>query len=66
MVPDGLSHQVPVILDVLAAAGLATADRRPQADDVIGTLAPRNDPVEVVNGHRSSNRSCATSRPPCG
>jgi 5'-3' exonuclease len=54
-VPDTLSPQVPLILDVLAAAGLATAGAAGfEADDVIGTLAAaeRRDPVEVVSGDR--------------
>ena len=55
VVPGGLEPQVPVILDVLAAAGLATAGADGhEADDVIGTLcaAERTDPVEVVSGDR--------------
>jgi 5'-3' exonuclease len=54
-VPDTLSPQVPIILDVLAAAGLATGEAAGfEADDVIGTLAAREqtDPVEVVTGDR--------------
>ncbi|MGH3687058.1 MAG: 5'-3' exonuclease [Pseudonocardiaceae bacterium] len=54
-VPDTLSPQVPLILDVLAAAGLATAGAEGyEADDVIGALAAaeRRDPVEVVSGDR--------------
>jgi 5'-3' exonuclease len=54
-VPDTLSPQVPLILQVLAAAGLATAGATEyEADDVIGTLAAteRRDPVEVVSGDR--------------
>jgi 5'-3' exonuclease len=54
-VPDGLSPQVPIILEVLAAAGLATAGAEGyEADDVIGTLCAteRHDPVEVVSGDR--------------
>jgi 5'-3' exonuclease len=46
---------VPIILDVLAAAGLATAGAEGyEADDVIGTLCAleRRDPVEVVSGDR--------------
>ena len=53
--PDALAPQVPVILDVLAAAGLATAGADGhEADDVIGTLcaAETTDPVEVVSGDR--------------
>jgi 5'-3' exonuclease len=54
-VPDTLSPQVPIILEVLAAAGLATAGAQGyEADDVIGTLCARElrDPVEVVSGDR--------------
>ena len=54
-VPDGLGHQVPVILDVLAAAGIATGGAAGyEADDVIGTLCARerSQPVEVVSGDR--------------
>jgi 5'-3' exonuclease len=53
-VPPALTAQIPVILDVLAAAGVATAGARGyEADDVIGTLAARADcPVEVVTGDR--------------
>jgi 5'-3' exonuclease len=54
-VPDGLSPQVPIILDVLAAAGLATGGAEGyEADDVIGTLCARERTalVEVVSGDR--------------
>jgi 5'-3' exonuclease len=54
-VPDTLAPQVPVILEVLAAAGLATAGAEGhEADDVIGTLcaAEKADPVAVVSGDR--------------
>jgi 5'-3' exonuclease len=54
-VPDTLSPQVPVILDVLDAAGIATAEAEGyEADDVIGVLADREDrdAVEVVTGDR--------------
>jgi 5'-3' exonuclease len=53
-VPDGLNVQIPVILEVLAAAGVAMAGARGyEADDIIGTLAARaDDPVEVVTGDR--------------
>jgi 5'-3' exonuclease len=53
-IPDSLAAQVPVLLDVLAAAGLATAGADGfEADDVIATLATRDqDPVEVVSGDR--------------
>jgi len=53
-VPAGLDAQVPLIVDVLSAAGLPVlgADGY-EADDVIGTLATRAaGPVEVVTGDR--------------
>ena len=54
-VPDTLSPQVPIILDVLAAAGIATAEAAGhEADDVIGTLTARErvDRVEAITGDR--------------
>lgn len=54
-VPDTLAPQVPVIMDVLAAAGLCTGGAEGhEADDVIGTLADREatDPVLAVSGDR--------------
>src|SRR5215471_8896278 len=53
-VPDALTAQIPVIEEVLAAAGVAMAAAPGyEADDVIGTLATRADgPVEVVTGDR--------------
>jgi len=54
-VPDALTVQVPVILDLLDAAGLATAEATGyEADDVIGTLtaAEAEARVEVVTGDR--------------
>jgi len=54
-VPDELGPQIPVLLEVLAAFGIATAGAVGfEADDVIGTLAAREatDPVEVVTGDR--------------
>ena len=54
-VPDDLSPQVEVILEVLAAFGIATAGADGfEADDVLGTLAAaeRRDPVVVVSGDR--------------
>jgi 5'-3' exonuclease len=53
-VPDALTAQIPVIQQVLAAAGVATAGAPGyEADDVIGTLAARADgPVDVVTGDR--------------
>jgi 5'-3' exonuclease len=53
-VPPELSVQVPVIEQVLAAAGVAMAGVPGyEADDVIGTLAAgASQPVEVVTGDR--------------
>jgi 5'-3' exonuclease len=53
-VPDALTAQIPVIEQVLAAAGVATAGAPGyEADDIIGTLAARADgPVDVVTGDR--------------
>jgi 5'-3' exonuclease len=53
-VPPALAAQVPVIEEVLAAAGVATAAAAGyEADDVIGTLTARADgPVEIVTGDR--------------
>jgi len=53
-VPDALTAQIPLIMDVLAAAGIATAGAAGyEADDIIGTLAARaGTPVEVVTGDR--------------
>jgi len=53
-IPDELNAQIPVITEVLAAAGVAMAGAAGyEADDVIGTLASRADrPVEVVTGDR--------------
>src|SRR4051812_19945019 len=52
--PDELSPQVPVLVDVLAAAGIARVGAPGyEADDVIGTLATRaRRPVDVVTGDR--------------
>ncbi|MEJ3657848.1 5'-3' exonuclease [Actinomycetes bacterium KLBMP 9759] len=55
IIPDTLAPQIPVILEVLAAAGIATAGAEGfEADDVIGTLAAgeRTDPVLAVSGDR--------------
>ena len=54
-VPDTLAPQVPVLLEVLDAVGIATAGAEGyEADDVIGTLAAgeRTDRVLVVSGDR--------------
>ena len=52
--PDTLTAQIPVIEQVLAAAGVTMAAAPGyEADDVIGTLAARDaGPVEVVTGDR--------------
>lgn len=55
IVPDALELQVPIILDLLRAAGIARAGADGyEADDVIGALCAREqtDPVEVVSGDR--------------
>jgi 5'-3' exonuclease len=53
-VPATLSPQVPLLLDVLAALGLASAGAAGfEADDVIATIAAReSDTVEIVTGDR--------------
>jgi len=52
--PPGLAEQVPIILDVLDALGIATVGApEHEADDVIATLAERAiEPVDVVTGDR--------------
>ncbi len=54
-VPDDLSPQVDMILEILQAYGIATAGAAGyEADDVLGALAAaeRRDPVVVVSGDR--------------
>lgn len=53
-IPDTLTPQIPALLSLLGAFGLATAGAEGfEADDVIATLAWRDrDPVEVVTGDR--------------
>ena len=54
-IPDDLSPQVDMIMEVLEAYGIATAGADGyEADDVLGTLAAaeRRDPVVVVSGDR--------------
>lgn len=54
-VPDELSPQVDMIMEILDAFGIATAGAPDaEADDVLGTLADRerHDPVVVVSGDR--------------
>lgn len=66
-VPDTLSPQVPLILELLEAAGIATAEAEGyEADDVIGTLTAREgtDPVEVVTGDRDLFQLVRTSPTP--
>ncbi|RZU31692.1 5'-3' exonuclease [Blastococcus saxobsidens] len=52
--PDELGPQVPILVEVLAAAGIARVGAPGyEADDVIGTLATRaRGPVDVVTGDR--------------
>lgn len=54
-IPDDLSPQVDMILEILEAYGIATAGAAGyEADDVLGALAAaeRTDPVVVVSGDR--------------
>lgn len=54
-VPDELTPQVDMIMEILDAFGIATAGApEHEADDVLGTLASREsrDPVVVVSGDR--------------
>ncbi|HEX6341465.1 5'-3' exonuclease [Umezawaea sp.] len=54
-VPDTLTPQIPIIMEVLDAVGICTAEAAGyEADDVIGALAhhEEKDPVEVVTGDR--------------
>ena len=53
-VPDELSPQVPILVEVLAAAGIDRVGAPGyEADDIIGTLATRaRGPVDVVTGDR--------------
>src|SRR5215813_6093112 len=53
-VPPGLARQVPIIEEVLTAAGITMAGANGyEADDVIGTLSARaSGPVEIVTGDR--------------
>lgn len=54
-VPDALTPQVEIIMEILDAFGIATAGAVGyEADDVIGTLATaeQHDPVVVVSGDR--------------
>jgi 5'-3' exonuclease len=53
-IPGRLSPQIPPLLQILGAVGLATAGADGfEADDVMATLAHRDtDPVEIVTGDR--------------
>ncbi|HTW04390.1 MAG TPA: 5'-3' exonuclease H3TH domain-containing protein [Streptosporangiaceae bacterium] len=64
-VPDALNAQIPVIEEVLAAAGVAMAGAKGyEADDMIATLAARADgPVEVVTGDRDLFQLVDDARP---
>ena len=64
-VPDALTAQIPLIKQVLDAAGVAMAGARGyEADDVIGTLAAREDgPVDVVTGDRDLFQLVDDARP---
>src|SRR5262249_60998253 len=63
--PPGLVPQVPVILEALAALGLAAVGAPGfEADDVIGTLADADGgPVEVVSGDRDLFQVVRDDRP---
>jgi 5'-3' exonuclease len=54
VVPDPLNRQIPVILEILDAFGIANIGAAGyEADDVIGTLATREaGPIEVATGDR--------------
>jgi 5'-3' exonuclease len=66
VVPDELSPQVPVLLDILGAIGIALAGAEGfEADDVIGTLSTHRDhPVEVVTGDRDLMQLATDDPPP--
>ncbi|RJO68161.1 5'-3' exonuclease [Nocardia panacis] len=66
-VPDALTPQVEMILEVLDAAGIATGGAAGlEADDVLGTLATRErvDPVVVVSGDRDLLQLVRDEAPP--
>ncbi|TDC29090.1 5'-3' exonuclease [Micromonospora sp. 15K316] len=65
VVPDTLTPQVPVILDVLAAIGITTMGAAGyEADDVLGTLSVTQPaPVEVVSGDRDLFQLVDDTRP---
>ncbi len=64
-IPGALNAQIPVIEQVLAAAGVAMAGAPGyEADDIIGTLAARDDgPVDVVTGDRDLFQLVDDARP---
>ncbi|WP_240945660.1 5'-3' exonuclease [Rhodococcus sp. HNM0569] len=66
-VPEALPAQVDVIMDILAAAGIATAGAPDcEADDVLGTLAAREarDVTVVVSGDRDLIQVVRDDAPP--
>lgn len=64
-IPDTLAPQIPIIIDVLAALGIARIGSPGyEADDVIGTLtAQSRGPVDVVTGDRDLFQLVDDSRP---
>lgn len=65
IVPDTLSPQVPMILEVLTAVGItAVGATGYEADDVLGTLSvTQPGPVEVVSGDRDLFQLIDDTRP---
>lgn len=65
IVPENLSRQVPIILEILEAFGItAVGAAGYEADDVIGTLAAREPaPVEVASGDRDLFQVIDDDRP---
>ncbi|MEV4543457.1 5'-3' exonuclease [Micromonospora echinaurantiaca] len=65
VVPDTLTPQVPVILDVLDAIGITTVGAAGyEADDVLGTLSVTQPaPAEVVSGDRDLFQLVDDARP---
>ncbi len=63
--PDNLSRQVPIILEILDAFGIAAVGAAGyEADDVIGTLAAREPgPIEVATGDRDLFQVVDDDRP---
>jgi 5'-3' exonuclease len=54
LVPDALTRQVPILLDLLVVLGISAVGAKDyEADDVIGTLAANEPaPIEVATGDR--------------